>query len=98
MSSYQHATASEDVLLDDIEASSRRIFVQSRLLNEEAAAHLRILGGIEGDIDTTTSALQKEARHAEMARTRGRGGVCWMYLVIFGEFTLFVLLVMYGLS
>jgi len=94
----QSAAASEDVLLDDIEASSRRIFVQSRLLNEEAAAHLRILGGIENDLDSTTAILQKEARHAEMARTRSKGGICWMYMVIMLELTILILLVFYGLS
>lgn len=93
-----HQTAADDVLLDDIEASSKRIFVQSRLLNEEAAAHLRILGGIEDDLESTTSVLQKEARHAEQARTRGRGGICWMYMVIFLEMTTLILLIFYGLS
>jgi len=89
---------SDEVLLDDIESSSRRIFVQSKLLNEEAIAHLRILHGIEGDLDSTTSAIHKEAIHAELARRQGRGGVCWMYIIIMLEITTLILLVFYGLS
>jgi hypothetical protein len=89
---------SDEVLLDDIESSSRRIFVQSKLLNEEAIAHLRILHGIEGDLDSTTSAIHKEAIHAELARRQSRGGVCWMYIIIMLEITTLILLIFYGLS
>lgn len=96
--SYQSAGVSDEVLLDDIESTSRRIFVQSKLLNDEAVAHLRILHGIEGDLDTTTSAIHKEAAHAQLARTQSKSGVCWMYMVIMLEITLFILLVFYGFS
>lgn len=100
MASYQGSAgaAVDEVLLDDIESSSRRIFVQSKLLNEEAVAHLRILHGIEGELDTTTSALHKEAMHAELARTYSKGGVCWMYMLIFLEMTTLILLLFYGMS
>jgi len=87
----------EEIMLDDFEASSRRLKGLAKVLDEEANVHNRLLVGVERDMDNTTSLFHKEAIHAENAR-RKRGGICWMYLIIALELTLLVFLLYFGLS
>lgn len=87
----------EDVMLDELEFSTKRIFHQSKALNEEAITHVRILNKVEKEMSATSSGLRDEALRAELAR-KSKGGICWMYVVIFLEAFLLVTLCMYGLS
>lgn len=87
----------EEAMLDEVEASSKRIFKQSKSLNEEASTHLKLLGHVDTDMELATRALRKEALHAE-AVSKNRGGVCWMYCIILIETVLLLTLIMYGLQ
>jgi len=87
----------EEAMLDEVEASTRRIFKQSKNLNEEAVTHLQLLGHVDSDMELATRALRKEALHAE-AVSKNRGGVCWMYCIILMELVLLFTLIMYGLQ
>ena len=84
-------------MLDELEFSTKRIYNQSRVLNEEAITHVRILNKVEKDMSATSMGLREEALRAELAR-KSKGGICWMYVVIFFEAFLLVTLCMYGLS
>lgn len=87
----------EEAMLDEIEASTRKIYKQSKSLNEEASTHLQLLGHVDNDMELATRALRKEALHAE-AVSKNRGGVCWMYCIILIESVLLLTLIMYGLQ
>lgn len=87
----------EEAMLDEVEASTRRVFKQSKNLNEEALTHLQLLDHVDSDMELATRALRKEALHAE-AVSKNRGGVCWMYCIILMELLLLFTLIMYGLQ
>lgn len=70
---------------------------QSRVLNDEAKHHIRLLSGIEKEMDTTSEALKDESMHVERTKTKA-SGVCWMYGVIVLEIFCLLILLTFGLS
>jgi hypothetical protein len=95
--STQMRAQQEDLLLDDLEASTKRIYQQSLGLKEEAVQHVGILDKVERDMDKTTAQLRAEALHAETMK-KANTGVCWMYSIILMEVVLLVFLLYIGLS
>jgi len=87
----------EEDLLNDIEASTRRLHQQSRFLNDESKTHIHLLNKVEAGMNAETLALRAEAVRAETMR-QGQSGVWWMYWVIAGEALFFVVLVYIGIS
>jgi hypothetical protein len=91
------AAHKEEDLLNDIEASTKRLHQQSRFLNDESKTHIHLLNKVEAGMNAETLALRAEAVRAETMR-QGQSGVWWMYWVIAGEALFFVVLVYIGIS
>mmetsp|Transcript_7758 Transcript_7758/g.6928 ORF Transcript_7758/g.6928 Transcript_7758/m.6928 type:complete len:95 (-) Transcript_7758:3-287(-) len=87
----------EDQLLDDIEQSSRRLYHKSKFLNEETNTQNKLITQIDTGIDSSTEAMNKQARHAELA-TQLTKNDCWLYSVIVIESVVLFLLIYIGLS
>lgn len=87
----------EEDLLNDIEASTKRLYQQSRYLNDESKTHIHLLNKVEAEMSNETLALRAEAVRAETIR-QGQSGVWWMYSVILGEVLFLILLLYIGIS
>ena len=92
MSHYQQSR--ESAMLDDIEASSGRIYDQTRILKTEADLHNSALSGITTSMDENTKMLHEEANYVARVRKAANTGVCWMYGVIAAE-SLMLLFLLY---
>jgi hypothetical protein len=56
----------EQKLLDDIEASTRRVAVKSKNIKDEANSHIDMLSDIDKGMEASSAALRAEASHAGM--------------------------------
>ena len=84
-------------MMDDIEASTRRLYQHSATLQTEAGRHLNMLSGVGDDMDSVSDRLHAEARHAAQARMNRDQGFCFLYTVIFLESVSLLTLLYYGL-
>lgn len=80
-------------MLDDIEATSERIYTQTRSLKGETDYHNELLTNVAGCLESGTARLQEEANYIAQVRKQTEQGVCWMYgIIIMESLTLFFLL------
>lgn len=90
-------TSRDEELLNDIEAATKRIFHQSKGLNEESKSHIILLNKAETEMTMTSLQLKAESAHTVQMR-KAKNGICWMYGVIVLELIILVLLLYIGLS
>jgi len=79
-------------MLDDIEASSSRIYSQTRAMKSEASRQNESLGNITSLMEDSTRKLTEEANYVARVRKTANAGVCWMYGIIAAEATMLVFL------
>ena len=79
-------------MLDDIEATSGRLYSHTSALKREADQHNEALSNINKDMCEKTSMLHEEALYIARVRKVTNDGVCWMYGVIALEVLILVFL------
>ena len=87
----------EELMLDDLEKSTGRLYQSASNMKEESHVHNRLLEGMDRDAEETAESLYAEARNVDRVR-QAKKGVCWMYLVIAIEAGVLVCLIYMGLS
>mmetsp|Transcript_2540 Transcript_2540/g.3888 ORF Transcript_2540/g.3888 Transcript_2540/m.3888 type:complete len:94 (+) Transcript_2540:60-341(+) len=87
----------EESLLEDIEQSTRRVYNQSKILDEEAKEHTRLLNGMENGVHDAQVGLESNTTRAYGINQR-KGSLTWMYCVITGEVILLIILLISGLT
>lgn len=88
----------ENLLLDDIEASTDRLYNKSIVLKEESKIHNKLIDNIHARMTSATDSLSHEAEHVAQASQSSTGGFCWMYTVIYIELFIMILLLFSGLT
>ena len=76
------STTFEAAMLDDIEASSKRVYAQSRALKSEADYQHGITTGLSGSMAHTSQDLQDEANYVARIDKESNEGICFLYGVI----------------
>ena len=79
-------------MLDDIEATSGRLYSHTRALKREADQQNEALSSINTDMREKTSILHEEALYIARVGKVANAGVCWMYGVIALEVLILVFL------
>ena len=87
--------ANEAAMLDDIEASTRRLYQHSSLLEQESLRHVKLIDGAGEEMEGAITGLNDEARHA--ARARQNNTFWHLYLIILLETASLVVLLYEGL-
>lgn len=90
------ADTTEQQLLDDIEASTRRLYQQSTILEAESLRHVKLVEGAGDDMESAIGGLNAEARHAMRARANN-SGFWYLYLIIILETASLLFLLYKGL-
>ena len=81
----------QDDMVDEIGAGLGRLHGKALLINEEARAHVRLLDDLDTNVEIASAALHTEALHA--AEIKEKGKVCYMYICIFVECVVLLLLI-----
>ena len=89
------ADATEQQLLDDIEASTKRLYQHSSNLEAESRRHVKLVDGAGEDMESAIGGLNAEARHA--TRARANNSFWYLYLVILFEVISLLFLLYEGL-
>ena len=76
--------ANEAAMLDDIEASTKRLYQHSSNLEAESLRHVKLVDGTGDDMEGAIIGLNAEARHAARARANN-SGMWYLYLIIILE-------------
>jgi len=88
---------SEADMLDDIEATSARIYAHTRAMKGDVDYHNGLVDEVGAGLDSNARRLQEEANYvARIARAADKG-VCWMYGVIALEVLMLFFLVYNGI-
>ena len=82
----------EQAMLDDIEASTARLYQHSSILKDESVRHVQLLDGLADDMADASGRLNSEAHHAALARLNRDSGFCYLYTIIALEMTSLVIL------
>jgi hypothetical protein len=97
MSSRYEASSNEAAMLDDIEATSARIYEHTRRMKGEVDYHNGLVGDISDGLDSSAERLQQEAAYVSRISKAAEKGVCWMYGVIAIEVLMLFFLVYNGI-
>jgi hypothetical protein len=90
-------TPSEVAMLDDIEATTARIYGQTRILKGEAEYHNDLLTSVSSGLEKGTARLQEESAYIARVRKQTEHGICWMYAVVAIETLTLVFLLYNGI-
>ena len=82
MSSRFGESPSEAAMLDDIEATSARIYAHTRAMKGEVDYHNSLVNDISDGLGSNAERLQQEAAYVSRVSKAAEKGVCWMYGVI----------------
>jgi len=84
-------------MLDDIEATSARIYAHTRAMKGEVDYHNGLIDDVGTGLDSNAQRLQEEAGYVSRVARAADRGVCWMYGVIVLEALMLVFLVYNGI-
>lgn len=88
---------SEQAMLDDIEASTARLYQHSSILKGESIRHVQLVDGLGDEMVNTSDRLNSEAHHAALARLNRDSGFCFLYTIIAVETASLLVLLYMGL-
>eukprot|EP01039_Chlorochromonas_danica_P018698 gene18698-22538_t len=81
--SYESVSKSEQMLLDDLEASTRSIYSKAKIINTEAQEQQHLIDSVGDNFDKAHSGLRSETSHIHETRKEG-DELCWMYIKVGG--------------
>jgi hypothetical protein len=84
-------------MLDDIEASTKRLYQHSSILKDESGRHVQLVDGLADDMGEASDRLNAEAHRAAIARINRNSGFCFLYTIIIVETASLITLIYYGL-
>ena len=84
-------------MLDDIEATTARIYAHTCSMKGEVDYHNGLVGEISGSMDSSAERLRQEAAYVASVSKAAEKGVCWMYGVIALEVLMLFFLVYNGI-
>ena len=88
---------SEAAMLDDIEASTKRLYQHSSILKGESERHVHLMDGLGDEMGEASDRLNTEAHRAAVARINRNSGFCFLYSLIILETASLITLLYYGL-
>ena len=90
LTQQQQIIKEQDDALMEIGMGVGRLQTQSKMINEEAQMHVRLLEEMDYDVDKAAIGLKQEARHAEKIREQTK--LCYLYMCIIILFVILILL------
>lgn len=97
MSSSYGTVPKANALLDDLEAATRNIYIQTTQIQGTVLGQNRKLDGLRDEMEETSQTFQGQHQILRTVREEGQN-LCWMYTLIALESMLFLYLLLSGLS
>lgn len=74
--------ALQDEMLQDLGKGVDRISRQARSIGDETSLQVKLLDGLDQDVDRASAALEEQTRHAERVKEGAQVGRLWCALLL----------------